>query len=207
VLIKGGFVKTLVHQGPNRFAIATILAVGLLAFAWPAEAQIIYKSVNITISDGSYNLDLNNDGVTDFTISASDPTERCGHNQFGEFASIEEMPASGNAAIIGPLTKGELIGPSETYDGSEVQLASLSYCDGQVFGGGNWLKKFSYSRYVGREGYLGLMFQMDGETYYGWAQLVVTVVSIMPEAQLSVTLRGYAYETIPGMSINAGQTK
>ncbi len=33
----------------TRFAIAAILAEGLLALAWPAEAQIVYTPTNITI--------------------------------------------------------------------------------------------------------------------------------------------------------------
>jgi carboxypeptidase T len=41
------------------------------------------------------------------------------------------------------------------------------------------------------------MFQINGEIHYGWAQLSV-------EAS-TATLMGYAYETIPGMPINAGE--
>jgi hypothetical protein len=53
-------------------------------------------------------------------------------------------------------------------------------------------------------GYLGLSFQLNGETYYGWAQLSVNKKS---GKGITATLTGYAYEAIPGMPINAGQTK
>jgi hypothetical protein len=57
----------------SRFAVATIfVGVGLLALAHPAVAQIVYTPTDITIAPNtSYNLDLNNDGVTDFVISTS----------------------------------------------------------------------------------------------------------------------------------------
>jgi hypothetical protein len=51
---------------------------------------------------------------------------------------------------------------------------------------------------LGKTGYLGLSFQVNGETYYGWAYLRV--------GEGTGTLLGYAYETIPGRAIKAGQT-
>jgi hypothetical protein len=64
---------TSISQRVNRFAIATIVAaVILLVFARPSEAKIVYTPTKITIRPiASYNLDLNNDGVTHFTISTS----------------------------------------------------------------------------------------------------------------------------------------
>jgi hypothetical protein len=60
-------------QHLSRFAIASIfVGVGWLALAHPALAQIVYTPTDITIGPNtSYNLDLNNDGVTDFVISTS----------------------------------------------------------------------------------------------------------------------------------------
>src|ERR1035438_5918307 len=80
--VKGDFMKTSgpesVRRRLNRFAIATIVAgVVLLALARPVTAKIVYKSSSIKIGfcqvcvSSSYNLDLNDDGVTDFTISVS----------------------------------------------------------------------------------------------------------------------------------------
>jgi hypothetical protein len=48
--------------------------------------------------------------------------------------------------------------------------------------------------------YLGLSFLRNGRTHYGWARLTV-------QGPLYAKLTGYAYETIPGKSIKAGQTK
>jgi hypothetical protein len=50
--------------------------------------------------------------------------------------------------------------------------------------------------------YLGLKFQINGETHFGWARLSVHVNS----DNLKAYLTGYAYETVPGNAIVAGQT-
>ena len=48
------------------------VAITLLAAALsiPAQAEVVYTPVNVVIpSNGSYNIDLNRDGTTDFTLS------------------------------------------------------------------------------------------------------------------------------------------
>jgi hypothetical protein len=51
--------------------------------------------------------------------------------------------------------------------------------------------------------YLGLKFFVKGKVHYGWARLNVSAGF----CGLGGTLTGYAYETIPGKAIIAGQTK
>ena len=51
--------------------------------------------------------------------------------------------------------------------------------------------------------YLGLRFQINGKTHYGWARVNVEVNE---KHQLTATVTGYAYETIPNKAILAGQT-
>jgi len=183
----------------NRFVIATILAgVGLLALARPAAAEIVYTSTDIKIgANSSYSLDLNNDGVRDFTIwthFSGPPPPPCKPWTYSAF--VDETPASGNGAENSSsparLKEGDQIGPSQTFYGSTGAMA-YAYDDacpgGQGPGhGGKWLNA---------SGYLGLMFQINGETHYGWAQLKV--------GDDTATLTGYAYETIAGTAINAGQ--
>lgn len=48
--------------------------------------------------------------------------------------------------------------------------------------------------------YLGVAFQIKGKTHYGWMRL-------SHSSGAGATLTGYAYETIPGKSIKAGETK
>jgi hypothetical protein len=210
--------RTLQHL--NRFAIATIVVgIGLLAVAWPAEAQIVYTPTNITIGlNSSYNLDLNNDGVTDFIISTSQSKGFCApYLSHSVTNTLAETPVSGNgAAGSSPtnLEKGDQIGPSQTFYGGMGTMAWFNSCfvqgvvgsysfDGT--GGDNWMGYESCGDYclipIGLKGYLGLTFQIDGETHYGWA-----LVSVSNKV-LQIRLKGYAYETIANMPINAGQKK
>jgi hypothetical protein len=52
--------------------------------------------------------------------------------------------------------------------------------------------------------YLGLKFKIDGKTHYGWARLTVQLPG---NFLVKATLTGYAYETVAGKAIRAGQTK
>src|SRR6516165_12237507 len=97
---------------------AAVVAIGGLASS--AKAEIVYHSADITISDGTYNLDLNGDGVIDFSITS-------GANFWGPCTGevyVSEAPTPGNGTVLGPLGKGDPIGP------------------GQVFGGGGVLEYF-----------------------------------------------------------------
>lgn len=49
--------------------------------------------------------------------------------------------------------------------------------------------------------YLGLQFKIQGETHYGWARLSVTVKG----KTVTAVLTGYAYETVAGRRLRAGQ--
>jgi len=170
--------------------IAAIAFVAALAI--PAEAKIVYHKANINIQpNSSYNLDLNHDGVNDFTISTR--LFLCNN------ASTFETPGSGNGVegnLPAALNYGDQIGPSQTFYGGTGVMAFVEFrIDTHHFKcyfvteGGNWLDV------SGR--YLGLMFQINGEIHYGWAQLSV--------GASTATLTGYAYETIPGTPINAGE--
>ena len=49
--------------------------------------------------------------------------------------------------------------------------------------------------------YLGVKFEIDGKTHYGWARMIVKVAGV----NITATLTGYAYETIPNKTIIAGK--
>jgi hypothetical protein len=192
---------------------------GLLAVTWPAEAQIVYTRTNITIGpNSSYNLDLNNDGVTDFIISTSQSKGFCApYLSHSVTNTLAETPVSGNgAAGSSPtnLEKGDQIGPSQTFYEGTGTMAWFNSCfvegvEGSYHfegtGGDNWMGYKSCGFFclipIGLEGYLGLTFQIDGETHYGWVLVRVS------NKVVQIRLLGYAYETIANMPINAGQTK
>ena len=55
-------------------------------------------------------------------------------------------------------------------------------------------------------GFLGLRFIINGQVHYGWARVNVHLKLLGFGAKINVTLLGYAYETTPNNSIQAGET-
>lgn len=58
-----------------------------------------------------------------------------------------------------------------------------------------------------RNRYLGLKFVVHGKVHYGWARLSVTLGHHQQYDDVSGTLTGCAYETVPNKPIIAGHTK
>jgi hypothetical protein len=172
--------------------------VGLLALAQPAKGEIVYTPADVTISTttlNSYALDLNGDGTTDFLLNA---TSRESVDTSGGTSRIIALPTGSNAVVgIGgnaaALAAGQPIGAGRKFAGR--LLATLFTFIGTEFQlGGRWARA--------KNRYLGLKFQIDGQTHYGWARLTVG-----PKGRtLTATLSGYAYETTANAPIVAGKT-
>jgi hypothetical protein len=203
------------HPRFNRLAIATILAVGLLA--WPAEAKIIYTPANVMIS-GNGSITLPQNGRTgEFTIQEVAGSGNCGVVGVEYAATVTVTPTTGNGVVsingdASTLSVGSLIGPGQNFYGAQALMA-----DERKSSGPPPCTPYSYAGYwcnedQGRarpcypvDAYLGLEVEFEDNTYYGWAHLVITPDNTHG-LKFSVQLKGYAYETIPGQPINAGQT-
>ena len=97
------------------------------------------------------------------------------------------------------LTQGARIGSGPQFEGSLATMAFFSVNCPFEHSAGPWVDVVQH--------YLGLRFQVNGLTHYGWARLTVLLHCGRGGCgSFVVTLTGYAYETIPGKSINAGQT-
>src|SRR2546430_13860364 len=81
------------HRRLNSYALAASVAgVGMLALARSAEAKIIYTPIHRVINPhDTFKLDLNHDGVTDFTLRNFTycNTDQC-------FFKLQEKAAPGN---------------------------------------------------------------------------------------------------------------
>lgn len=196
-----------VHKQLNVYGLAAGAAgVSLLVLANPVEAKIVYTKTHRVIgSNGIYSLDLNHDGTVDFLIQEwTSVFSSLGRN------ALLVQEALGNA-VAGSIVKhgsqsfhfasalkvGAQIGSRERfihrgYHGEE--MASVFRSDTGGGTSGQWVNLDNR--------YLGLRFKVDGKTHYGWARMSVNVQGF----DITGTLTGYAYETIPGKSIRAGQT-
>ena len=183
----------------NRIPVIRILAAvlaSILCLVSPSRAEVVYKDIYVYMVDkGTYSFDLNGDGITDFTLTMTLYQVGCPYS-----ITAVETPAQGNGAESAPVQAGAQIGPNETFVKAAQTMASFSYlCNGHMSYSGPWPK--------GQIGYLGLSFLIDGQPHYGWAAVDFNVITTFGPPKLIAVLTGYAYETVPGMPISAGQTK
>ncbi len=184
---------------------ASAAGVSVLAMAQPAEAEIVYTPTDTQIGiNQTVALDLTGDGTIDFNIKDASRTS----TDIRLFSFWAVPLQTGNAVALktakfrndaADLPSGHRIGPDTKFGGfypdGSVLMASghISSSPFRSVCGGPWKNK--------QNRYLGLKFMISGEVHYGWARLSVTCSG----AKITGVLTGYAYETIPNMSIKAGQ--
>jgi hypothetical protein len=179
----------------------------LLALALFAQAEIVYTSTNVLIpTNGSFSLDLNHDGIIDFTLRSSIGQLWCSTGN-GVYWKLTLQPAQGAGAIGGEyaaaLLSGTRIDAARVYSDGAAMLTYFGWgeCGRVVLG--NWMNLPNR--------YLGLEFQVHTangvKTHYGWAKLTdVAYLDQHRNLQTSTLVSGFAYETTPGKAILAGQT-
>ncbi len=174
------------------FTFAALVAV---IAAPPAAAQILYTRINVSIPlGGSYDIDLNRDGVVDFTLRSKLLQSYC---QSGDeyIWSATVSPAQADGVVVSPgnvwsdeaapLPAGAAVGSAQRFDFNYSVLAGLYWgmCDAGV--DGQWLNLPAR--------YLGLRFQgPDHEIHYGWLKVstaaYVDTTGIFTPASLSPAL-------------------
>jgi hypothetical protein len=201
----------------NTYAqVASAAGVSVLALAGASEAKVVYTETHqVTHTGFPLYIDLNQDGIKDFVLRTT--------FYRGSSALQVGLAASGfrnaNNVVAGrrfstgggyflsaasALPAGARIGPKGDFSVRSPFMAV------ELFNGVG--SQYSYQgQWAGKgEGvtnrYLGLKFVVDGEVHYGWARLSVTLGHHRQFDDVSGTLTGYAYETIPGKPIIAGQT-
>jgi hypothetical protein len=179
-----------VHHQLNMYTVAASAAgVGMLALAQSAEAKIVYTPAGVTFGTASYSLDVNHDGITDFLLGV-------GWNSFYEALTVSGA-VSHNSVVVKYRTGGGDPFVAALSAGSRVGAKGHFNMWGymQRASNGQW--------YNATNRYLGLKFQIAGQTHYGWARLSVRGGWY----DINAALTGYAYETIPNKPIITGKTK
>ena len=189
------------NQQLHTYALAASAAgVAVLALTPAANAEIVYTATNVHFSLGTANIDFNHDGVNDARIIAYSYAY---HNRFGTVSL--GMPVGngfvGHPVAVSALSSGAVIGPTAHFAGGDAGILARnrSFVYGYFRKGseGNW-------RNVNNR-YLGVKFQIGGQTHYGWVRMSINVISTYGAYDLNIT--GFAYETVANQSIVAGQTK
>ncbi len=193
-----------IHRQLNMYAFAASAAgVGLLALAHSAEAKIVYTPAHISLDNNNVDLDLNHDGINDFSFG-----QVHGHD-LPEGTYLEVLygaPAqksnrvrsveSNGRLCAAARPKGVKIGPANHFQPGGFYLGIVDITStGPIRKYCPWAVKV-------RQGYVGLRFVINGQTHFGWAH-----IQLVPEGHLTATITGYAYETIPNRPIITGATK
>lgn len=191
-----------------------LCGIGTVFLTLPAVAKIVYTPVNVTIvKNGSIKIDLNHDGIVDFTIASNAGAFPCTGTTVTRFAGLDTLfPATGNSVVgapVAPLASGTLVGTSDTFQTQSV-IDSFSYavvistqpprfCFSYSHG---WCPNPGFAGTCSRTAYMGLAFKINGQIHYGWAELSIKVA----RGVFDTTLIGFAYETVAGQAIATGAT-
>jgi hypothetical protein len=213
-------------------AAASAAGIGMLAGTQPAEAEVVYTPANTPILINTpVALDLNNDGTIDFELSnnyrADDGIAKsCTICTFFQHASLKATPARAENAIwaiylgshhssfsrrekkgkrrveqvAAPVPWGAVVGGERKMEATPLVMDSsnftFSYSDHYSSNSiGAWGKGRPFAG-----SYLGLKFTAGGEIHYGWARIIVKA----DFRNITATLTGYAYETVPNRGIITG---
>jgi hypothetical protein len=184
--------------------------VSLLALAQPARAEVVFTPADITLISGNLFIDLNADGFNDFDLA--DQWFRFPHSKFpllgkrklavGGAITASVIPSHNGAAA---LDSGAAIGPDQSFQNVNQHKLTMAAVKSVYHGStgtccfyasGNWKST--------TDKFLGLKFQIMGETHYGWAR--VSVKDPVGFNGVTAKLTGYAYETNPDTKNIAGDT-
>jgi len=184
------------HQELSIYALAAGAAgFGLLAPSQSAEAQIVYTPAHSELDhDGVIRIDLNHDGEVDLVIrEIPHVIQNYNGNELQALplagGGVKRGLSHGGAAAMAP---GSIIGPRDPCDSGPAVMFDVY----GIYYYGSWDTP-------GSAHYLGIRFQINGETHYGWARMYVRFGFF---SYIDALLTGYAYETQPNKPITAGDT-
>ena len=178
---------------------AGAVGAGLFGAARPAKADIIYTPADTSLTNGRLFIDLNHDGINDFAV-----------NDYIVVGKDRRLFATGlggrNGALayafgasygFRALEAGYVIGRRGYFAPYAAPMANVAATFGTVVSG-PWANV--------NDRYLGLKFDIDGQAHFGWAEFRVRAGVRGGSPVIAATLLGYAYDTVAGQSIDAGQT-
>jgi len=190
---------------------AAVAGVSMLALAEPASAEVVVTKKTIPIplaprdmpepvlismaNNGVENFSfiLSGSGVRELLVVGIDPGQNGAHNQFvagGDFYT--EALALERGVSIGPAGV-----ESAVFSSFAGLVAGTNVDNGSYFSRGYWAGNL-------KNRYLGVRFQLNGKTHYGWIRLTVTMNVKSGKPSLEATITGYAYETVANKAIKAG---
>jgi hypothetical protein len=200
-----------------RLAAYALAGGAVLAAAEQSQADVIYSGPQSIVvgPNSSYGVNVNStgplaDNTIDYTFEQS--VEGDFHDFFGRFTAVT-VHGHGPNGVAGflrgkkrptfdlqALRGGQLIpGPFDFRSGTQSLAYRSVYTDDGV------LESYSSGPFAGgATRFVGLEFDIGGNTHYGWVRVsVVRGPNILDDLQL--TIHDWAYQDTPGAAIVAGQ--
>lgn len=181
---------------------AAAAGVSVLALAQPSEGEVIVTKKAIQLHAGSpVTVDLNKDGLADFKFSFTTYFTSGNYKYHGKLAMkgltkgkvVGRKIDSFRGPYASALAAGANIGPAAHFSSSKGQITverELQY--------GSATASYGYWQNAPNR-FLGVKFQIKGQTHYGWIRLNFRFGGTMQ-------INGWAYETVANKRITAGQT-
>lgn len=193
-------------------ALASASGVALLALTQSSQAKVVYTATHQKLPlNTDFSLDLNGDGIADFTLFASSilggarpKGKTYTFNSDAELAIFKVANSNqvmGAGAAVSALSGQVKVGPGAKFGTSNFLLGGVFATDGEApTYYGPWAPEGGNVK----EHYVGLKFVINGEIHYGWARLNAQIREPL-EGNAQAVLTGYAYQTVPNAPIITGE--
>ena len=200
------------HLEKNLLAYAAAATGAVLVSAAPsAGAQIVYTPSNTPFPLNHQNqgpvfttLDLNNDGVPDFTFAMSSTAHFSSIGYTTRFKLYMKVvpDQTGNEVVQGSLAPTASAVPAGVTIGPKEKFVADGYMVHQVYSRQGQINQSSGTWQPVEFAYIGLKFMINGQVHYGWARVKFPY----PYGYKYPSIYGYAYESTPNTPIVTGQT-
>jgi hypothetical protein len=183
----------------------------LLSAAPSADAQIVYTPSNTPFALNHQNqgpvfttLDLNNNGVPDFTFAMSSTAHFSTIGYTTRFKLYMKVvpDQTGNEVVQGSLAPTASAVPAGVTIGPKEKFVPAGYMVHQVYSQQGHINQSSGTWQKVEFAYVGLKFLINGQVHYGWARIKFPY----PYGYKYPSIYGYAYESTPNTPIVTGQT-
>jgi len=173
----------------------TAIATGLLAMGANTQGQIIYHDVNpdvtLTGSD-SLNLDINNDGIIDFTLYHMHVVYGANVADVAMLTPKDTNKILSSGSYLQLLDLNDRISNNENVWGTSGTFIAKGMYSGAPFESGHWVGGVT-------DKFAGFRFAKNGNWYYGWARFDVAA-----DAK-SFKIKDWGYNSFANSPIKAGQ--
>lgn len=188
-------------KNAGKLAAYSAMAGAFVAVSSDANAAVVYtdiEDVDVALGE-AYELDMDNDGYTDFLMVAASNTAGTwtyayviGNLEAYGYGGPDNMIIGYTGAYLpygSALASGDAIGEDAGFISNAINYGVLA----SIFGGA------TYGPFANTtDAYLGVQFAIDGDVHYGWVRLDVSV------GPVEFTVKDYAYDDVAGTEILAG---